>query len=414
MWNALIRWSLGNRAAVLGLAALLLGWGAYTATRLPVDVLPDVNAPTVTVLTETHGMAPDEVETLVTVPIETALNGAPGLRRLRSSSGIGISVVWAEFEWDTEPYAARQVVTERLQGARGALPATVTAPILAPMSSIMGEILFLGLTGDPTVDPMDVRDFAEWELRRRLLGIGGVAQVTPIGGGLRQIQIVLDPGAMEATRIGHRQVIDALEGEMCLQDDSADLQRDRADDLHRRAHESFRAAATAYGDKAAGRGRALNSMSVVSLYFRDHDRAVEEAKSALTADFYGERYSALANLGWAYYHRGDKVEAMTELRQSIMLNPDFCVGRYRLAEVYLDFDMAQQALDEITTVITDERCPLQDARRVEGVAKLRLGDRVGAKDSFDACTALAPQSCLADECREFGVLAASDAMASAQ
>ncbi len=212
MWNALIRWSLSNRAAVLGLAALLLLWGSWTASQLPVDVLPDVNAPTVTVLTETHGMAPDEVETLVTIPLETALNGAPGLRRLRSSSGIGISVVWAEFEWDTDPYRARQVVTERLQVARGVLPADIPAPVLGPMSSIMGEILFLGLSGEEGADPMDVRDFAEWELRRRLLGIPGVAQVTPIGGELRQVQVVVDPAALEATRIGHRQVLDALSG----------------------------------------------------------------------------------------------------------------------------------------------------------------------------------------------------------
>jgi len=212
MWNALIRWSLSNRAVVLGLAALLLVWGAWTASQLPVDVLPDVNAPTVTVLTETHGMAPDEVETLVTVPIETALNGAPGLRRLRSSSGIGISVVWAEFEWDTDPYRARQVITERLQVASGALPPDLPAPVLAPMSSIMGEILFLGLSGDDGVDPMDVRDFAEWELRRRLLGIPGVAQVTPIGGELRQIQVVLDPGAMARVGVGHQQVLRVLEG----------------------------------------------------------------------------------------------------------------------------------------------------------------------------------------------------------
>jgi len=212
MWNALIRWSLTHRALVLGLAALLLVWGSWTAMQLPVDVLPDVNAPTVTVLTETHGMAPDEVETLVTIPLETALNGTPGLRRLRSSSGIGISVVWAEFEWDTEPYRARQVVTERLQVARSALPADLPAPVLAPMSSIMGEILFLGLSGDETTNPMDVRDFAEWELRRRLLGIPGVAQVTPIGGALRQAQVVLEPGAMEQLKIGHRQVLDALQG----------------------------------------------------------------------------------------------------------------------------------------------------------------------------------------------------------
>jgi CzcA family heavy metal efflux pump len=212
MWNALIRWSLANRAVVLGLAALLLVWGTWTAMRLPVDVLPDVNAPTVTVLTETHGMAPDEVETLVTIPLETALNGTPGLRRLRSSSGIGISVVWAEFEWDTDPYRARQVVTERLQVARGVLPDDIGAPVLAPMSSIMGEILFLGLSGDDDTSPMDVRDFAEWELRRRLLGIPGVAQVTPIGGELRQAQVVLAPGAMERLRIGHRQILDALQG----------------------------------------------------------------------------------------------------------------------------------------------------------------------------------------------------------
>jgi len=212
MWNLLIRWSLANRAAVLGLAALLLVWGSWTAAQLPVDVLPDVNAPTVTLLTETHGMAPDEVETLVTIPLETALNGAPGLRRLRSSSGIGISVVWAEFEWDTDPYRARQVVNERLQVAQSVLPPDIPPPVLAPMSSIMGEILFLGLTGEAGVDPMDVRDFAEWELRRRLLGIPGVAQVTPIGGALRQIQVVLDPGAMAATGIGHQQVLAALEG----------------------------------------------------------------------------------------------------------------------------------------------------------------------------------------------------------
>ena len=163
MWNALIRWALGNRASVLGLAALLLVWGAYTAMRLPVDVLPDVNAPTVTILTEAHGMAPDEVETLVTIPLETALNGAPGLRRLRSSSGIGISVVWAEFEWNTDPYRARQVIGERLQVASASLPGDLPTPVLAPMSSIMGEILFLGLSGDETVDPKDLRDFADWE-----------------------------------------------------------------------------------------------------------------------------------------------------------------------------------------------------------------------------------------------------------
>jgi len=212
MWNLLIRWSLDNRVAVLGLAALLLVVGTWTAAQLPVDVLPDVNAPTVTVLTETHGMAPEEGELLVTVPIETALNGVPGLRRLRSSSGIGISIVWAEFEWDTDPFRARQLVAERLQMARSALPEHIPPPSLAPMSSIMGEVLFLGVSGDEDTSPMDVRDFADWELRRRLLGVPGVAQVMPIGGELRQVQIVLDPLAMERARIGHHQVLQALQG----------------------------------------------------------------------------------------------------------------------------------------------------------------------------------------------------------
>jgi CzcA family heavy metal efflux pump len=212
MWNALISWSLSNRGVVLVLAGLLLAWGAYTARTLPVDVLPDVNAPTVTVLTEAHGMAPDEVEMLVTIPLETALNGTPGLRRLRSSSGIGISIVWAEFDWNTDPYRARQVITERLQVARGSLPTDMPAPVLAPASSVMGEILFLGLYGNEDVDQMELRDFAEWELRRRILGIPGVAQVTPIGGDLRQVQVVLDPAAMERVGIGHHQILDTLQG----------------------------------------------------------------------------------------------------------------------------------------------------------------------------------------------------------
>ncbi len=211
MWNALIRWSLDHRIGVLALALLLMVGGGWTASRLPVDVLPDINAPTVTVLAESHGMAPEEVELLVTMPIETAINGVPGLRRIRSSSGIGISIVYAEFDWDVDPYRARQLVTERLQLAQGSLPAHVPPPVLAPMSSIMGEILFLGVSGED-VDPMDVRDFAEWELRRRLLAIRGVAQVTPIGGELRQVQVVLDPAAMESAHIGHEQILKALSG----------------------------------------------------------------------------------------------------------------------------------------------------------------------------------------------------------
>jgi len=208
--DALIRWSLRNRVAALAVAAFVLVYGAALAARMPVDVLPDINAPTVTVITEAHGMAPDEVETLVTLPLETSLNGVSGLRRLRSSSGIGISVVWAEFDWDTDPWVARQVVSERIQVARGSLPDNVAAPLMAPMSSIMGEIMFIGLTGDEQVDPMELRDLAEWDLRRRLLGIPGIAQVSPIGGALKQIQVVADTEAMRQLGVGHGPLVEAV------------------------------------------------------------------------------------------------------------------------------------------------------------------------------------------------------------
>ena len=210
-----------------------------------------------------------------------------------------------------------------------------------------------------------------------------------------------------------KRMLDAIEGEMCLQDASSDLQRDRVDDLHRRAHVAFTQATQGFDDRAAGHGRAMNSMSVVSLYFHEFDQAITEARTALESDFYSERFSALANLGWAYYQRGDRVEAMTELRQSVLLNPDFCVARYRLAQVYLDFEMNEEALEEVQLVLANERCPIQDARRVEGVAKMRLGDVHEAGGSFDACIAMAPRSCLADECAEYLELAAGEAMSSA-
>jgi CzcA family heavy metal efflux pump len=210
MWNAVIRWSLTNRVVVLFASALLVLLGTWSASRMSVDVLPEITAPTVTILVEAHGMAPDEVESLVTVPIETTLNGTPGLRRLRSSSGIGISVVWAEFEWDVDPIVARQVVSERLQLARSQLPADAGQPVIAPMSSIMGEVMFLGLVPKEGTSLMEVRDVAQWEIRRRLLGVPGVAQVTPIGGDLRQVHVILDPLRMEQLGVGHRQVMEAL------------------------------------------------------------------------------------------------------------------------------------------------------------------------------------------------------------
>src|SRR5688572_21562948 len=188
MMDSLIRWSLHNRALVLVAAALLLIFGAYTATRMPVDVFPDLTAPTVTVITEAHGMAPTEVESQVTLPIESALNGAQNVRRVRSSTAVGLSIVWAEFDWGTDMQAARQTVTERLGSVTETLPSQVERPALAPASSIMGEVMFLALTAE-TESPGRLREIAGNIVRRRLLSVPGVAQITVMGGGERQFQV---------------------------------------------------------------------------------------------------------------------------------------------------------------------------------------------------------------------------------
>lgn len=206
-----------------------------------------------------------------------------------------------------------------------------------------------------------------------------------------------------------RTIIEFIESEMCLTDASAEAQRLRADDLHRAAHAAFSRAAASYPDNDPGLGRAYNSMAVVSLYFHDYSRAREELEAALSTQFYTEKYSALANLGWAYYEQGDLVSAVTELRQSVLMNPDYCVGRYRLAQVYLDYDMTEQALEEAERVITDDRCPIQDAYRVAGIARMRLGQLGQAGQEFESCLQIAPRSCLADACRQFMGLAAADA-----
>ena len=195
--NRVIAWSLNNRMATLFMALALLAGGGYVAFTIPVDVFPDLTAPTVAVLTESHGMAAEEVERLVTFPIETTLNGSAGVRRVRSSSTQGISIVWVEFDWGTDIYRARQVVGEKLQLVADQLPDGVPAPILAPITSIMGEIMLIGLTSS-TVDEMDVRTEADWLVRKRLLSIAGVSQVVPIGGQVRQYQVLLDPERMVA------------------------------------------------------------------------------------------------------------------------------------------------------------------------------------------------------------------------
>ena len=209
MIDFLIRWSLNQRAAVLVLAAMFLAWGVRTAAKSPVDVFPDLTAPTVTVITEAHGMAPLEVESQVTFPIEAALNGAAGVRRVRSSTAVGISVVWVEFEWGADVYTARQIVGEKLSLVANDLPPEVERPILAPISSIMGEVLFLSLTSDRHT-PLELRTAADTTVRRRLLSVPGVSQVTPIGGDHKQYQVVLAPERLRNQGISLEQVTEAL------------------------------------------------------------------------------------------------------------------------------------------------------------------------------------------------------------
>ena len=209
MLKALIRWSLENSLIVLVAAAISLIVGLYLAFQLPIDVFPDLTAPTVTVLTEAHNMAPEEVETLVTFPIETSLNGATSVRRVRSVSGIGISIVWAEFDWGTDIYRARQIVNEKLQLVANAIPPGVSAPIMAPISSIMGEIMLIAVTGPPE-RLMEMRTIADWNIRRRLLSVTGISQVVPIGGEVRQYQVLLNLANMHHYGTRLDQVVEAV------------------------------------------------------------------------------------------------------------------------------------------------------------------------------------------------------------
>ena len=202
----LIAWSVDYRWLVVTGSILLLFAGWWTAREMPIDVFPDLTAPTVTVITEGRGMSPREMEALVTFPLETAVNGASGVRRVRSATALGISVVWVEFDWGTDIYVARQIVAEKLSLAAGGLPPQVGRPILTPISSIMGEILFFAMSSD-TVPPMELRTLADTVVRRRLLAVAGVSQVTPIGGDEKQYQVVADPARLRANGVTTGQLL---------------------------------------------------------------------------------------------------------------------------------------------------------------------------------------------------------------
>jgi HME family heavy-metal exporter len=217
MFNWIVRTSLHNRLFVLAVAALLMVYGALTAWRTPVDVFPDLNKPLITVLTEAGGMAPEEVEQLVTFPLETALNGMPGVTRVRSTSGVGLSIVYAEFDWGTDIYRNRQLVAERLALVREQMPGDIT-PVMGPVSSIMGEVMLVALPlvpgagNAPVATPMQAREYADFVLRPRLLSIPGVSQVIPIGGEVRTLRVAPDTARMAQFGVSLTQLEQALQG----------------------------------------------------------------------------------------------------------------------------------------------------------------------------------------------------------
>lgn len=210
MLDLMIRYALRHRMLVTSLTALVTAYGFYVLFHLPVDVFPDLNKPTVTILTESQGMAPEEIETFVSLPLETALNGLPGVTRVRSTSGIGLSVVYAEFDWGTDIYRNRQLVGEKLSLVREKLPKNAVAT-MGPIASIMGEIQLIGLTSpDGSVDPIELRTIADWTFRPRLLSIPGVAQIIPMGGGMKQFQILISADKLQKYRLTLDDVEDHL------------------------------------------------------------------------------------------------------------------------------------------------------------------------------------------------------------
>jgi len=208
MLNKIIKFSLNNRLLIIVASVLLIVFGSYVASKMEVDVFPDLTAPTVVVLTEAHGMAPEEVEKLVTFPIETSVNGATNVRRVRSSSSAGISIVWVEFEWNTDIFKARQIVNEKVSSVSDKFPSGVGNPTMAPQSSIMGEIMLISLTADST-SPINLRAIADFNIRPRLLATGGVAQVVVIGGEFKQYQILASPQQMNYFNVSMSELLEA-------------------------------------------------------------------------------------------------------------------------------------------------------------------------------------------------------------
>ena len=210
MLNRIIKFSLDNRLAVIVISALLLIYGAIVLLRTEVDIFPDLNAPTVVVMTEAPGMAPEEIERVVTYPVETSVNGATGVRRVRSASATGLSSVWVEFDWGTDVYRARQIVAEKLSEIEGSLPPGVGKPTLGPQSSILGEIMIIGLTADSITSAEELRTIADSRIRPRLLSLSGVSSVSVIGGDAREYQILLDPASMQQYGVTLTAVRDAV------------------------------------------------------------------------------------------------------------------------------------------------------------------------------------------------------------
>src|SRR5215212_9980704 len=209
MFNFLVSASLKNRLFVIAAALVLVAYGAFVLPRIPVDVFPDLNRPTVTLMTEAEGLAPHEVEQLVTYPLETSMNGMPGVTRVRSVSSVGLSITYVEFDWGTDIYRSRQLVAERLALVREQLPRSVN-PQMGPVTSIMGEIMLIAVTTDGRASPMEVREVADFVLRPQLLTIAGVAQVIPIGGEVRQYRVVPNIATMHALDVTHEQIEQAI------------------------------------------------------------------------------------------------------------------------------------------------------------------------------------------------------------